>query len=76
MKNFILRAQCTQSEEGGRFYHSVGHYKIVEVPEDQPLPENEFSTWVTLAQIRVMLNKPDLISNELRSSLSLLLAYL
>ncbi len=47
-----IRYQGRHSEEGGRFYHYVSQYMIVEIPEEQDfaLPEN--FQWMSIDQFR------------------------
>lgn len=68
-------AACRQSDEGGRFDRTLADYRIVIAPEGQPVRSGEFTTWVTLGDVRRLLAVPGGCSNELRSTLSLLLAW-
>ncbi|HBN76333.1 MAG TPA: hypothetical protein DD473_11050 [Planctomycetaceae bacterium] len=61
------------SEEGGRFDQCISEYAILWVdPED--VPESPFHRWVSLSQLSQWLGKTNIITNELRSTLSALLA--
>jgi len=43
------------SEEGGRFYHAVTRYRIVEVGDGTPLAEQPDFCWVTVRQVMDLL---------------------
>lgn len=74
--DLVEHASCRQSDEGGRFDQSIVEYKVVEVPEDEPVQEDDFTCWATLGQVYRLLRTPGLITNEARSTLALLLLYL
>ena len=69
-------AECMQSDEGGRFYHSKSLYQIIEIPENLEVPISEMSYWATLAEIQSIVVQNNKTTNELRSVLSLLLKHL
>ena len=69
-------AECMQSDEGGRFYHSKSLYQIIEIPENVKIPMSEMSYWATLAEIQSIVVQNNKTTNELRSVLSLLLKFL
>lgn len=64
------------SEEGGRFFHSISLYKLVEFPESVIIPDSGEYCWVTLKQIRKLLKSPGNFTNEARSAISLLMSYI
>jgi len=64
-------AECRQSEEGGRFYRDTNHYQIVDVGE-----ACDADYWLTLGDVRQLLDEPGWLTNEARSALSLLLPWL
>ncbi len=64
------------SDEGGRFYRSVARYSICLLDDAEPLPESETLSWMTLGQISRLVHHQGLFSNEARSLISMLLAYL
>jgi len=69
------RMATLQSDEGGRFFHSVCRYRIVEVPADRDLPGVMPShAWLTLGQIWRLSNIQGVFTNEARSAFSMLLA--
>jgi hypothetical protein len=71
----ITHASVRQSDEGGRFMDSIARYELVEV---DPASAREVSgdvAWVSLAAIRAMIGRRGAFTNELRSNLSLLLAW-
>lgn len=69
------RMATLQSDEGGRFFHSVCRYRIVEVPADRDLPGVMPShAWLTLGQISRLSTIQGVFTNEARSVFSMLLA--
>lgn len=72
--NAVIRVECRQSEEGGRFFRDVNHYRVVDVGQGFMAPPGWF--WLTLSQIRVLLDQGGWLTNEARSALSLLLPWL
>ena len=72
-QHIVERFTFEASDEGGRFYQCLSRYDIRWIDSDVhvDLPEN--FCWLTLAQIRALLNEPDFISDESRSILSLFL---
>lgn len=71
-----VRQSCMQSDEGGRFYYSVSRYSLVEIREDEKIPNDESNCWVTLRQIQRLAHIQGMLTNEARSAISLLLVYL
>ncbi len=68
------RFSVEASDEGGRFYQCVSRYDIrmLDSSVDPELPEDY--CWLTLGQLRCLLNGPDTISDESRGILSLFLS--
>lgn len=64
-----------QSDEGGRFKDSVARYQIVEVPPGACQGLEKEGAWVSLSALRHMAGIRGLLSNELRSCISLLLSW-
>ena len=64
-----------QSDEGGRFKDSVARYQIVELTAKQASKFDQPGAWVTLSCIGAMARLRGLMSNELRSCVSLLLTW-
>lgn len=67
-------AECRQSEEGGRFYRDTNLYQIVDMGERREAGAAEY--WLTLGDLRQLLDEPGWLTNEARSALSLLLPWL
>jgi len=70
----IILTECQQSDEGGRFYHDISMYRMVDVGLVFEPPENGY--WLTLSQISKLLREGGWFTNEARSMLSLLLPWL
>jgi dTDP-4-dehydro-6-deoxy-alpha-D-glucopyranose 2,3-dehydratase len=67
-------AECRQSDEGARFYRDSTVFRIIDVGEVYDTGENGF--WLSLRQLRSLLAEDGWFTNEGRSVLSLLLAWL
>lgn len=66
-----------QSDEGGRFFRSVSRYRIVELPETEAIDlEASGYLWMDLGQIYRLGGVQGMFTNEARSVLSMLLAWL
>lgn len=72
--NTIVRAECRQSEEGGRFFQDTNLHRLVDVGEAFEAPRGYH--WLTLAQIRKLLDESGWLTNEGRCVLGLLLPWL
>jgi len=68
--------RTSQSEEGGRFYRDINDYSIVEIPADRNLGVPGDFQWASLGQIKALMRRPGIFTNEARSIVSLLLSYL
>ena len=65
------------SDEGGRFFRTVSRYEVHLVPGDSlETSPGESEVWLTLGQLKALVNAGELVSSEARSALSLLLRYL
>jgi len=71
----IVRSRCRQSEEGGRFFRDVNDFQIVDVGHYLEKDEKNYY-WLTLWQIRRLLDEAGWFTNEARSALSLILPWL
>lgn len=69
----ILHLSVRQSDEGGRFKDSVARYQIIEIPPQAAQNLDTAGAWVSLSALRSMAAARGLLSNELRSCISLLL---
>ncbi len=65
--------RCRQSEEGGRFWRDENDYELVELDAAIDLPADPTRRWLTLAQIRRLIDVPGTFSMEFRGALALLL---
>lgn len=65
-----------QSDEGGRFFRSVSRYRICLIPPDEAVVPGENLSWMTLRQVADLIGRPGFFSNEARSLISMMLAYL
>ena len=67
-------AECLQSEEGGRFYRDTNAYRVVDIGMAGDAGPNGY--WLTLGDVRLLLDEPGWLTNEARSALSLLLPWM
>jgi oxidase EvaA len=72
-----VHARVMQSDEGGRFMHSVARYELIEVSAHRLRNGDGGDTgiWVSLATLRQLARQRGMLTNELRSAASLLLAW-
>jgi hypothetical protein len=65
------------SDEGGRFFHTVSRYEVILwLPDALSAIPEDFGVWLTLGQLKALVETGELVSNEARSALSMLLPYL
>jgi oxidase EvaA len=64
-----------QSDEGGRFMHSLARYEVREVEASQVPRHDPDAVWLTLIQVQTLAQQSGLLTNEARSVLSLLLGW-
>lgn len=73
--NCSIVISCRQSEEGGRFYQDQNDYSIVELDQGLELTLDDDYRWLTLKQIKQLINIPGVFAIEFRNAITLLLAY-
>ncbi|OOZ42174.1 hypothetical protein BOW53_00925 [Solemya pervernicosa gill symbiont] len=73
--NADLICSLEQTDEGGRFYQNRCRYGIAVGEAQTVLLKHENSCWVTLGELEKMTGTGGVLTNELRTNLSLLLAY-
>ena len=66
-------AACRQSDEGGRFFRNVTLYRVIDLGDRSPDPGK---VWLSLAEIRALLDRGGNFTNEARTLISLLMRYL
>jgi oxidase EvaA len=64
------------SDEGGRFFRCVSRYGIRLLPPGESIEVGDNLSWMTLRQIEWLIRRPGFFSNEARSLISMVLAYL
>lgn len=64
------------SDEGGRFYRCVSRYSIMLLDSAEEVSSAESMSWMSLRQIERFSRQKGFFSNEARSLVSMLLAYL
>lgn len=75
LANGTERVAVHQSDEGGRFMTSVANYVVVEAdPADEPVMDSR-AHWFTLSELQILARTSGLLTNEARSVVSLLLAW-
>jgi oxidase EvaA len=72
-KNEKVVISCWQSDEGGRFFHDKSLYRIIDIGQIVPKKDE---VWLSLKQIKKLLDDGGWLTNEARSALSLLLIWL
>jgi oxidase EvaA len=66
------RYAAVLSEEGGRFFHALADYRIVEVDEDFPVETPPNYCWMTVPQLTDLLRHGHYVNIEARSLLACL----
>ena len=69
-------ASGLHSDEGGRFFRCVARYGIHRLDPGVEIDPGSNLAWMTLGQTESLLRRPGIFSNEARSILSMLLAWL
>lgn len=70
-------ASCVQSDEGGRFFRSRCRYTVTVIGDDRRRHDDSGdSVWLTLAEVEQLLPVPGTFTNEARTLISMLLAWL
>lgn len=64
------------SDEGGRFFRCRMRYRVCLLDPGEPIDPGENLAWMTLGQIGRLVRRPGVFSNEARSLISMLLAFL
>lgn len=70
----VVLTEHRQSDEGGRFFKDITTYRLIDIGDVQEEIEN--GIWLTLAQVRELLNQGGWFTNEARSVLSTILSWL
>lgn len=65
-----IRFDSVLSDEGGRFYHSMQRYIVVEIDEDLHIDVPNNYLWMTLREIQAFARFSNQVNIELRSMLS------
>jgi oxidase EvaA len=68
-------ASVLQSDEGGRFMNSIARYEVTEVDPGAAGQVSGDVAWVSLAALRRLVARRGVFTNELRSAISILLAW-
>ncbi|WP_019509273.1 NDP-hexose 2,3-dehydratase family protein [Pleurocapsa sp. PCC 7319] len=80
LKNYLSRAKLLvsnlHSDEGGRFYKCISRYSIYLLDKDEAIDLGENLSWMTMQQIEFFANRQGFFSNEARSLISMLIAYI
>lgn len=63
-----------QSEEGGRFWQTISRYDVRLLEDDDVVPRSDDAIWLTLGQLEDLSRQRAMVTNELRSLLSLILS--
>ena len=62
-----VRFDCAQSEEGGRFFHDANRYVVVEPPGAAALALPRNFAWMSLGQIKYLMQYANVFNVEARS---------
>jgi len=67
-----VQFDCAQSEEGGRFYHDANRYVVVEPPGAAALALPRNFAWMSLGQIKYLMQYANVFNVEARSLIACL----
>lgn len=70
-----LLIKIRQSDEGGRFYRNVSNYIIAEIKEETEISSLPNTFWITLAQLEDFSGNSGILTNEMRTLISMLLYF-
>jgi oxidase EvaA len=76
IKRSTVLLSTLQSDEGGRFYHSISKYSIHLLDKDEAVDLGQSLSWFTLRQVEFLVKRPGFFSNEARSLISMFLSYM
>lgn len=80
LKDALARSETLlasrHSDEGGRFFRCLSHYRICLLLPGEPIDPGDNLSWMTLRQVASLIRLPGFFSNEARSLISMMLAYL
>jgi oxidase EvaA len=74
-EQFEALIEVDQSDEGGRFMQACSRYAVCMLPASAVVPDDPDNLWVTLGELEALCRAPQLLTNEARSVISLLLAF-
>jgi oxidase EvaA len=66
----------SQSDEGGRFMSSHGSYELVEIDPEHADLSSPHCLWLSLGEVQNICRQSGMVTNEARSSISLILSLL
>ncbi len=80
LKNYLRQAKRLlsnlQSDEGGRFFQCISRYSIYLLNQDVQVDLGQNLIWINLKQIEKLVQTQGVFSNEARTLISMILAYL
>jgi len=69
-KNAIVLVDQLQSEQGSRFLKKRNRNIILEIPENEDIPENDNFIWLTLGQIKKLISHDNTVNMDTRTVIS------
>ena len=75
LENIDIICEINQSDEGGRFYRNITKYTLGYWKKSTELISKENGIWLTAGEIEKLSTLKGVLSNELRTNISLLLAF-
>jgi oxidase EvaA len=70
-----LLIKIRQSDEGGRFYQNISNYIIAEIKEETAIASLPNTFWISLAQLEDFSSNSGMLTNEMRTLISMLLFF-
>ncbi len=75
LKNISVICKIEQSDEGGRFYQNSCKYILGQWKKSPENLSTDHGIWLSIGEIEILSQKTGILSNELRTTLSLLLSF-
>ncbi len=75
LKNINILTEIEQTDEGGRFYRNSCKYVLGQWKDSPDDLSTDFGVWISVGDIEILSQKKGILTNELRTTLSLLLSF-
>ncbi len=70
-----ILTEIEQTDEGGRFYKNSCKYILAQWKNSPDMLDTDHGIWLSVVEIELLSQRKEILTNELRTTLSLLLSY-